>query len=100
MTRDEKKHTMQAPAIAGTYQFGGVEIVGTEYGTEDYMLYRCPVLGHPRPHRAQVHYETSRPYIHVYGRRLHLDEIEIYSQIRGQRVNMKIREEAGRHETE
>lgn len=95
----KKRDILTAPAYAGSYQFGGVEVVRTEYGIEDYILYRCPVLGHPRAHRAQVHYETSRPYIHVYGRRLHLDEIEIYSHVRGQRVDMKIREEAGRHES-
>lgn len=94
----KKCEILTAPAYARTYQFGGVEVVGTEYGIEDYILYRCPVLGHPRAHRARVHYETCRPYIHIYGRRLHLDEIVIYSQVRGQRVDMKIREEAGRHE--
>lgn len=95
----KKNEILTATAYAGTYQFGGVEIVGTTYGIDDSIFYRCPVLGKPRAHRARVHYETNRPYILVYGRRLHLDEIEIYRLVRGQRIDAKIREEAGRHES-
>lgn len=63
-----------APVLAYSTEFGGVHVHAIEYGINDSIICSYPVLGRAKKHRARIYYETERPYILVYGRRLHLDE--------------------------
>ena len=69
------KADMQAgPVIAYSEQFGGVHLHRIEYGINDSIICSYPVLCRAKKHRARIYYDTERPYILIYGRRLHLDE--------------------------
>lgn len=67
----------EGSVIGYSDQFGGVHVHHFEYGIDDALIVSYPILGAPKKHRARIYYTArdARPYILVYGRRLHLDEI-------------------------
>lgn len=75
MTREEKRATITAPAIAYYSGFGGIEIKSIEYGLDDHIIFVAGAwCSNKTAHRARVYYETETPYFKYNGNRIPLDE--------------------------